>query len=109
MTGVASGRVHCGTGRLVGPEVAMPSASERQYQQESWPSGHPSGVCSHAFATTVKRHVEQTEHSGSRFVAASGRPIREEDPVAVAQETIDATNVLAHQPVEPAHRIPGLV
>jgi hypothetical protein len=32
-TGVAPGRVHCGTGRLVGPQVATPSASERQYQQ----------------------------------------------------------------------------
>jgi hypothetical protein len=32
-TGVAPGRVHCGTGRLVGPQVAFPSASERQYQQ----------------------------------------------------------------------------
>jgi len=32
-TGVAPGRVHCGTGRPVGPQVAMPSASERQYQQ----------------------------------------------------------------------------
>src|SRR5688572_32099318 len=27
-TGVAPGRVHCGTGRLVGPQVATPSASE---------------------------------------------------------------------------------
>src|SRR4051794_10306231 len=32
-TGVAPGRGHCGTGRLVGPQVAFPSASERQYQQ----------------------------------------------------------------------------
>ena len=32
-TGVAPGRVHCGAGRLVGPQVATPSASERQYQQ----------------------------------------------------------------------------
>jgi hypothetical protein len=32
-TGVAPGRVHCGTGRLVGPQVATPAASERQYQQ----------------------------------------------------------------------------
>ena len=31
-TGVAPGRVHCGTGRLVGPQVAFPSASERQNQ-----------------------------------------------------------------------------
>jgi hypothetical protein len=31
--GVAPGRVHCGTGWLVGPQVAFPSASERQYQQ----------------------------------------------------------------------------
>lgn len=38
-TGVAPGRVHCGTGRLVGPQVATPSASERQYQQAWWPSG----------------------------------------------------------------------
>ena len=31
-TGVAPGRVHCGTGRLVGPQVATPSASERENQ-----------------------------------------------------------------------------
>lgn len=36
-TGVAPGRVHCGTGRLVGPQVATPSASERQNQ----PIGEP--------------------------------------------------------------------
>ena len=42
-TGVAPGRVHCGTGRLVGPQVATPSASERQYQQAWRPSdGCPS-------------------------------------------------------------------
>ena len=32
-TGVAPGRVHCGVGRLVEPQVATPSASVRQYQQ----------------------------------------------------------------------------
>ncbi len=47
-TGVAPGRVHCGTGRLVGPQVVFPSASERQYQHESRPSGQPSGLSSHA-------------------------------------------------------------
>jgi hypothetical protein len=31
--GVAPGRVHCGTGRVVGPQVATLSAYERQYQQ----------------------------------------------------------------------------
>ena len=31
--GVAPGRVHCAVGRLVGPQVATPLASERQYQQ----------------------------------------------------------------------------
>ena len=31
-TGVAPGRVHCGTGRPVGPQVGFPSASERQHQ-----------------------------------------------------------------------------
>jgi hypothetical protein len=47
-TGVAPGRVHCGTGRLVGPQVATPSPSERQYQHEWLPSGQPSGLSSHA-------------------------------------------------------------
>jgi hypothetical protein len=47
-TGVAPGRVHCGTGRLVGPQVATPSASERQYQHAWRPSGQPSGLSSHA-------------------------------------------------------------
>ena len=47
-TGVAPGRVHCGVGRLVGPQVAFPSASERQYQHEWLPSGQPSGLSSHA-------------------------------------------------------------
>jgi len=47
-TGVAPGRVHCGTGRLVGPQVAFPSASERQYQHAWRPSGQPSGLSSHA-------------------------------------------------------------
>ena len=47
-TGVAPGRVHCGTGRLVGPQVAFPSASERQNQHELRPSGQPSGLSSHA-------------------------------------------------------------
>jgi hypothetical protein len=47
-TGVAPGRVHCGTGRLVGPQVAFPSASERQYQHAWLPSGQPSGLSSHA-------------------------------------------------------------
>jgi hypothetical protein len=47
-TGVAPGRAHCGTGRLVGPQVATASASERQYQQAWRPSGHPSGLSSHA-------------------------------------------------------------
>jgi hypothetical protein len=46
--GVAPGRVHCGTGRLVGPQVAFPSASERQYQHELRPWGQPSGLSSHA-------------------------------------------------------------
>lgn len=46
--GVAPGRVHCGAGRLVGPNVATPSASERQYQHEPRPSGQPSGLSSHA-------------------------------------------------------------
>lgn len=46
--GVAPGRVHCGTGRLVGPQVAVPSASERQYQQGWCPSGQPSGLSSHS-------------------------------------------------------------
>jgi hypothetical protein len=40
-TGVAPGRVHCGTGRLVGPQVAFPSASERQYQQIGEPAHRP--------------------------------------------------------------------
>ena len=43
-TGVAPGRVHCGTGRLVGPQVAFPSESERQYQHGPFPSGQPSGL-----------------------------------------------------------------
>jgi peptidoglycan/LPS O-acetylase OafA/YrhL len=58
-TGVALGRVHCGTGRLVGPQVATPLASERQYQQIGAPcpptgepacgaAGQPWGVSSHA-------------------------------------------------------------
>ncbi len=47
-SGVAPGRVHCGTGRLVGPQVAFPSASERQYQHGWRPSGQPSGLASHA-------------------------------------------------------------
>jgi hypothetical protein len=32
-TGPAPGRVRCGTGRLVWPQVGSPSASERQYRQ----------------------------------------------------------------------------
>ena len=48
-TGVASGRVHCGAGRLVGPQVAFPSASEHQDCSEGLlPSGQPSGLSSHA-------------------------------------------------------------
>ena len=58
-TGVAPGRVHCAVGRLVGPQLATPSASVRQYQQigAPWPpegepasgaSGQPSGLSSHA-------------------------------------------------------------
>jgi hypothetical protein len=47
-TGVAPGRVHCGAGRLVGPQVAFPSTSERQYQHAWPPSGQPSGLSSHA-------------------------------------------------------------
>jgi dihydrofolate reductase len=47
-TGVAPGRVHCGTGRLVGPQVGLPSASERQVQHAARPSGQPSGVSSKA-------------------------------------------------------------
>jgi hypothetical protein len=47
-TGVAPGRVHCGTGRLVGPQVAFPPASERQNQPAFRPSGQPSGLSSHA-------------------------------------------------------------
>jgi hypothetical protein len=46
--GVAPGQVHCGTGRLVGPQVAFPSASYRQYQHELRPSGQPSGLSCHA-------------------------------------------------------------
>ena len=42
--GVAPGRVHWGTGRLVGPHVDLPSASARQYQHGSPPLGHPSGL-----------------------------------------------------------------
>ena len=51
--------LHCGAGRLVGPQVATPSASVRQYQQIGAPcpptgeptsgaSGQPSGLSSHA-------------------------------------------------------------
>ncbi len=48
-TGVAPGRVHCGTGRLVGPQVAFPFPSERQDCSEGLrPSGQPSGLSSHA-------------------------------------------------------------
>lgn len=48
VTAVAPGRVHCGTGRLVGPQVGAPSASERQYQHASRPAGQPSGLSCHA-------------------------------------------------------------
>jgi hypothetical protein len=45
-TGVAPGRVHCGTGRLVS-QVGFPSASLRQNQPERCPLGQPSGLSSH--------------------------------------------------------------
>ena len=45
---MAPGRLHCGTGRLVGPQVAFPPESERQYQHDPCPEGHPSGLSSHA-------------------------------------------------------------
>jgi hypothetical protein len=46
-TGVAPGRVHCGTGLPVGPQVGFPSASVRQDQHGFPPSGQPSGLSSH--------------------------------------------------------------
>jgi hypothetical protein len=46
--GAAPGRVHCGTGRPVGPQVGFPSESERQYQHGPCPSGQPSGLSSQA-------------------------------------------------------------
>ena len=87
--GVARGRVHCGTGRLVGPQVAFPSASERQYQHGWLPSGQPSGLSSHCLAAAVGRHVEQAQGRVGRFVATARRGVGEEHAVAVAQVTDD--------------------
>src|SRR5690606_12275163 len=41
---VTPGRLHCGVGRPVRPQVPLPSTSLAQYQHDSCPSGQPSGT-----------------------------------------------------------------
>ena len=118
-TGVAPGRVHCGTGRLVGPQVAFPSASEHQYQADrrAMPAdrradlrglGPALGVVLPRLAAAEGRHVEQAEGPVNRLVVPARRRVGEEHAVAVAQETDDMPHISADRRRHAPHRVPGL-
>ncbi len=116
--GVAPGRVHCGTGRLVGPQVAFPSASKRQYQQ-AW---RPLDGCPrrHRRSRASPRGCPPTPRRGrrascraaqgpvDRLAATAGRGVGEEHAVTVAQETGDGTHAAADRCRHAPHPVPGL-